>query len=163
MRVLIYKRTHTGDPDQNGVFGVRDCMGKVRGFKYDAVLGVGGVGGEPVCNGIDRKITWIGISPRIGRVNGRGPLVTFDHFLLFDENGPEFGSWAPSTAERFYGQKVRYVMQDIDLSERGELQDVIAWATENAGASKATAASTYRGFKVKCISRPPLSKKKLAC
>ena len=31
MRTLIYKRTHSGDPDPtSGRFGVRDCMGKVR-------------------------------------------------------------------------------------------------------------------------------------
>jgi hypothetical protein len=30
MRTLIYKRTHTGDPDANGCFGIYDCMGRVR-------------------------------------------------------------------------------------------------------------------------------------
>lgn len=27
MKVLVYKRTHTGDPSENGVFGESDCMG----------------------------------------------------------------------------------------------------------------------------------------
>ena len=44
MRVLVYKRTHEGDPDASGLFGCNDCMGKVRGRKYDAVIGVGGTG-----------------------------------------------------------------------------------------------------------------------
>jgi hypothetical protein len=29
VRVLVYKRTHNGDPDQFGCFGVHDCMGEV--------------------------------------------------------------------------------------------------------------------------------------
>lgn len=32
MRALIYKRTHTGDPDPaHGIFGEFDCMGEIRG------------------------------------------------------------------------------------------------------------------------------------
>jgi len=43
MRILIYKRTHTGDPDLKGRFGIHDCMGRVRDYDYDAVIGVGGI------------------------------------------------------------------------------------------------------------------------
>ena len=44
MRTLIYKRTHLGDPDLFGTFGINDCMGEVRARQFDAVIGVGGIG-----------------------------------------------------------------------------------------------------------------------
>lgn len=40
MKILTYKRTHTGDPDNSGHFGISDCMGVVRSYEYDAVLGL---------------------------------------------------------------------------------------------------------------------------
>ena len=152
MRVLIYKRTHKGDPDSNGVFGVNDCMGRVRALKYDAVLGVGGVGAEPVREGISSKITWIGIFPSLGRIHKRGPLVTFEHFLLFDENGPEFGAWAPSTAQRFYAGKVRYVIHNLEPTENEEINSIIKWAIKNGEKSKGARARSFKGYKVKCVS-----------
>ena len=47
MRVLIYKRTHPFDPNAEGVFGCEDCMGAVRRRRFQAVIGVGGLGAEP--------------------------------------------------------------------------------------------------------------------
>ncbi|MGS0974834.1 hypothetical protein [Burkholderia glumae] len=47
MRILIYKRTHTGAPDCFGRFGINDYMGSARNLRFDAVIGVGGVGAEP--------------------------------------------------------------------------------------------------------------------
>ena len=41
MRILTYKRTHKGDPDNRGVFGINDCMGAIRNRKFDAVVGIG--------------------------------------------------------------------------------------------------------------------------
>jgi hypothetical protein len=32
MRTLVYTRTHKGDPDKTGCFGIWDCMGKLRRF-----------------------------------------------------------------------------------------------------------------------------------
>ena len=64
MRILTYKRTHTGDPDINGVFGSHDCMGQVREYDFDAVIGIGGIGAEPRSYGIDRKINWVGINAK---------------------------------------------------------------------------------------------------
>ena len=61
MPVFIYKRTHTGDPDKNGCFGIEDCMGEKRSWEYDAVIGIGGRGAEAESYGIDRKVNWIGI------------------------------------------------------------------------------------------------------
>ncbi len=72
MRVLVYKRTHNGDPDAHGCFGAFDCMGTVRDREYDAVIGVGGIGPEAQSNGIDRQINWIGIGPHKRYVRGSG-------------------------------------------------------------------------------------------
>ena len=91
MRTLIYKRTHHGDPDVTGQFGIYDCMGRVRAWNFEAVIGVGGVGAEPTSHGLDGKVNWIGIGPHRRAVVGkRGPIVTFD---------PTFRSFArPSEA-----------------------------------------------------------------
>ena len=61
--VLIYKRTHSGDPDEAGQFGINDCMGQVRRWNFDAVIGVGGVGAKARSLGIDERVNWIGIGP----------------------------------------------------------------------------------------------------
>jgi hypothetical protein len=49
-RILVYKRTHNGDPDQNGCFGAEDCMGMVRERHFDAVIGIGGIGGRAIAS-----------------------------------------------------------------------------------------------------------------
>ncbi|WP_157662703.1 hypothetical protein [Sulfuriferula sp. AH1] len=85
MRILTYKRTHTGDPDNNGSFGINGCMGQVRGYAFEAVIGVGGIGAEPRAYGIDRKINWVGINPKPSRhqVNG-APIISFEHFFCLN-------------------------------------------------------------------------------
>ena len=90
MRTLVYKRTHKGDPDRKGCFGIQDCMGRVRSYKFDAVIGVGGIGRMARVEGISGKVNWIGIGSRKGPTGGRGPLVTFDHFVLYEERGRDF-------------------------------------------------------------------------
>jgi hypothetical protein len=66
MRTLIYKRTHSGDPDpKTSVFGHHDCMGEVREWQFDAAIGIGGVGLEPQNHRIAGKLTWIGIGPQV--------------------------------------------------------------------------------------------------
>lgn len=76
MRVPVYKRTHPDDPDTNGCFGAQDCMGMIRARRFDAVIGVGGLGQEPRSHQIAGKINWIGIGTRRGEWFRRGPLVT---------------------------------------------------------------------------------------
>jgi hypothetical protein len=44
---MIYKRTHTGDPTPEGIFGLSDCMGCVRARQYESVIGVGGMSAQP--------------------------------------------------------------------------------------------------------------------
>lgn len=111
MRVLVYRRTHRGDPDNiNREFGYWDCMGQVRDWQYDAVIGIGGVKPWPGDEAIQKRLTWVGI----GRVQDgqqhrraatgqdmkrmraenkefagfRGSIVSFETFVLWDENCP---------------------------------------------------------------------------
>lgn len=146
MRILVYKRTHSGDPDTAGRFGVYDCMGSVRGKAYDAVIGVGGTGPEPRRNGIAGKITWVGIGPRKEPGTPRGPLVTFDHFLYFGEGGPPLTKYAPTLADHMYGSNVR-VLINLTAEERREAEAILAMA-EPAPPSEARKAATKRSDRV---------------
>lgn len=126
MRTLVYKRTHSGDPDALGQFGIHDCMGSVRGREYDAVIGVGGIGPWPRREGIAKKLTWVGIGPhKVGRPDR--PLVTFDHFLYFGETGPNLAKHAPALAAHVYGRNSRTLMSFSD-DEQAEVDRILAMA-----------------------------------
>jgi hypothetical protein len=128
MRTLVYKRTHVGDPDRYGRFGIHGCMGRVRAWAYDAVIGIGGIGSEPTSHGIDGRVTWIGIGPRKTRgKDPRGPLVTFDKFILFDAKGPFVHDHAPRLAERMYGKHVRVLLHPTP-DEAKEIESLLRLA-----------------------------------
>ncbi|MGY6128008.1 hypothetical protein ACW9YV_21850 (plasmid) [Paraburkholderia strydomiana] len=131
MRILTYKRTHTGDPDRSGRFGINDCMGRIRDFHFDAVIGVGGIGAEPMSLGIAQKLTWIGVGPRRSSDNKghRGDIVTFDRFLLMDAEGPELRSVAPNLARRMYHGRSRFVLDSYSDAERVEALALLKWAS----------------------------------
>jgi hypothetical protein len=130
-RTLIYKRTHEGDPDPDkGVFGGKGCMGQVRGWKFDAVIGVGGMGREPKKHGIYQKLTWVGIGPHTTG-DSRCPLVTFDHFL-YCEPMPLLKNLAPNLAKRMYDGKVRVILDSSSLSaaEQRDVQGILELAKD---------------------------------
>lgn len=129
MRILTYKRTHTGDPDARGRFGVNDCMGKVRSFKYDAVIGVGGTGNEPRIEGIDGKITWVGVTPKRTKkpTDYRAHVVEFAHFILLDQEGPLLSEMAPALAKRLFLGR-RFILDKYSAIEHREAQRIIEWA-----------------------------------
>ena len=129
MRILTYKRTHTGDPNSSGQFGIDDCMGSVRKFRYDAVIGVGGHGPEPKSKNIDGKITWVGRGPKRGAAfpGYRAEIVTFKDFVLFDAAGPLLESKAPTLAKRL-ARGARYVFGSYSSAEQREAEQVIEWA-----------------------------------
>ena len=113
--VLIYKRTHTGDPDEQGIFGIHDCMGKVRDWEYRAVIGIGGKRPWAGSQNIAEKITWIGISPNSKKKpdsdnSKRGSLVTFEKFCLYDANGPLVVDIAPNLHNHMLGTTHRRVV-----------------------------------------------------
>jgi hypothetical protein len=128
MRILVYKRTHKGDPDSSGCFGIEDCMGRVRGYEFDAVIGVGGISRMPTAQGIGGKVNWIGIGSRKGPTEGRGPLVTFDHFVLYEEEGRDFRTIAPILARRMYSRNAR-VLFSFNDAEQAEIACLLKLAT----------------------------------
>jgi len=130
MRTLIYKRTHTGDPDANGCFGTYDCMGRIRALEFDAVIGIGGIGRDARVAGIAGKITWIGVGAHRAISDGRGPQITFDHFLLLDIRGDLLSDIAPTLAKRFYFDNgPRYVFdENLTDEERSETKRILQMA-----------------------------------
>ena len=131
MRTLIYKRTHRGDPDTEGRFGIHDCMGRVREWSFDAVIGVGGIGVKPESQGLARKVNWVGIGSHKRAVAGKpGLIVTFDHFLLFESDGPSFPELAPNLANRMYSKNVRLLIDDLDPVECAEVENILALAKD---------------------------------
>jgi hypothetical protein len=124
MRTLIYKRTHSGDPEPaSGVFGSsegRGCMGQVRGYQFDAVIGIGGISSWPQREGIAGRLTWVGIGPHKSG-DPAYPLVTFDHFLYWGERGELVRNIAPRLFARIYPRNVRLIMSDslsdLELAE----------------------------------------------
>jgi hypothetical protein len=142
MKTLVYKRTHNGDPDIHGQFGIYDCMKSVRAWPYEAVIGVGGIGPEPRRKGIAEKLTWVGIGPhRTGRPDR--PLVTFDRFLYYGEEGPRLDRYAPSLANHIYGRNVRTLMSLTDR-EQAEVNSILALA-KNVPPSRALNGQKDRG------------------
>lgn len=131
MRVLIYKRTHPGDPNADGVFGCEDCMGAVRRRRFDAVIGVGGIGPEAQSFRIDRRLNWVGVGAHSTSipVGLRGPLVTFDRFLLLEDQGPDLQSIAPTLARYMYATHRRVVMPEgLSPTLQREIQKILSLA-----------------------------------
>jgi hypothetical protein len=129
VKVLIYKRTHTGDPDVKGRFGINDCMGTIRNLAFDAVIGVGGTGKEPQAYAIDQKVNWIGINPtrQRGPRGVRADIVTFEKFALFDERGPLLSLLAPNLARRMYAGR-RFIFKSISSVEHAEALEILKLA-----------------------------------
>jgi hypothetical protein len=130
MRTLIYKRTHPGDPDDKGRFGIYDCMGRIRRWRFEAVIGVGGISGEPTRHRLAGKVNWIGIGPHKREAGKRGPLVTFDRFMLFKSGGPRFDKLAPQLAKRMYSRNVRALMNRLNSGELREIERILALAKD---------------------------------
>ena len=151
MRILTYKRTHTGDPNTAGTFGINDCMGSVRSLLYDAVIGVGGIGAEPRDYKIDGKITWVGIYPT-KRPGGwrRGPLVNFQRFVLFDAGGPVLSTFAPALSKRLYQGKVRYLLKGYRDVEKAEAEQIIQWAMDATAEVSGEQIKVHKGVRLRC-------------
>lgn len=105
-------------------------MGVVRDREYDAVIGVGGIGSEAQTSGIARMVNWIGVGPHKRYVGKRGPEVTFDHFVYFGLDGPDFCAWAPVLAKRMYEHNVRSVLQGLTAEEMTEALAIVALADD---------------------------------
>jgi hypothetical protein len=127
---------HTGS-DVTGQFGIHDQRATA---DFEAVIGVGGVGPEPRSEGLDCKVNWIGIGPYKRAVAGkRGPVVTFDHFVFYGSDGPDFEKLAPLLSERIYSRNVRALMKGLSPGEQQEVSKILIRAKHappsSAGAS----------------------------
>lgn len=107
--VLIYKRTHKNDPRESGIFGIEDCMKRVRDWQFDAVIGIGGK--YPWKEDIDiaKRINWIGINATKRKSIYEHSVVTFEKFCLFEEKGMFVKEIAPKFAEYIYNSRCRFV------------------------------------------------------
>lgn len=143
--VLIYKRTHTGDPDSNGVFGIRDCMGKVRNRKYDAVIGIGSKRPWKKDINIALRVNWIGINPAKYGVTKRGFRMIFSKFCLYDDKGLLVKDVAPTLYLHMYENPYRRVVMSSSLSLNA-YSDVlkILELADNCPPSKKLDVSGYR-------------------
>lgn len=129
MKILIYKRTHQNDPDRFGRFGIQGCMGRVRAFPFDAVIGVGGISSWPQAEGIARKVNWVGRHPRKqpNPVDSRGPLVTFRRgdFRVMEDRGPLLASMSGLLAAAIYGSGGRFMFRSVRGKLAVEAQRII--------------------------------------
>lgn len=127
MRILTYKRTHTGDPDNRGIFGINDCMGTIRNRQFDAVVGIGSKSPWSDSIEIAGKVTWIGVGPfRMKSPTHRGDLIAFERFILLDGDGPLFEEAAPNLAKRFYKGNARSILNSYSKAEKEELISLIS-------------------------------------
>lgn len=151
MRTLIYKRTHKGDPDENGWFGAHDCMGRVRKTDFDAVIGTGGMSSGPRSAGIAGKVNWIGIGAKKRRNNGRAPMVSFEHFVLFYEDGQDLWKLAPKLAARMYKDHAPRIKfnQDLTATEKAEVSRLLQLAVRKP-ASAARPGEVWSRTKQRC-------------
>jgi len=155
MRTLIYKRTHPGDPDENGHFGVEDCMGQVRKWDFEAVIGVGGLSAEASSYSLDGKINWIGIGPhKTFQRHLRGPIVTFDHFVLYESDGPSFIELAPRLSRRVYENNVRVLLHATNQPEKQEVRKILQMAADAPPSARiSTALKSRRHTDGNCSNR----------
>jgi hypothetical protein len=144
LRILVYKRTHNGDPDAGGCFGVHDCMGAVRHRDFDAVIGVGGTGDEAGAAGIAGKVNWIGLGPRKTATGKRGPNVRFEHFRDFGTDGPDFAEKAPKLARRMYSRNVRHIIDDFTAAQYAEARALLRLAANSPPSGGVRAASAKK-------------------
>ena len=117
MRILIYKRTHRGDPCKCGIFGCEDCMGRIRNWKYDAVIGIGGTSTWKGHAGISRKINWVGIGPKHRGRKGRADKIVFDHFEFYEDLGPDIHEKYPKLHKYMYNSRKRFSLFSDPQSE----------------------------------------------
>lgn len=153
--VLIYKRTHSDDPDTDGIFGINDCMGRVRSRHYDAVIGIGGKKPWPGEEGIALKINWIGVTPTKRISNGRGCYVTFEKFRLYNEKGMLVKEIAPNLYKHMYEDakgKRRVVMSgSLEDDAFEEVLRILSLVEEQPSSNELSAKNRFRR---QCKSKP---------
>lgn len=125
MKILIYKRTHRGDPDERGIFGVEDCMGHIRNYDYKAVIGVGAKYPLKGNEDLKFKINWVGLCPKQEQsINRRGHFIIFRYFKLYEEEGKDMEIFYPNLL--VYMRNKRWDMSACQYEPvRKEIADII--------------------------------------
>jgi hypothetical protein len=100
--------THKGDPDPDlGCWGVEDCMGQVRGYDFDAVIGIGGRSWWTDQTSRVGEIVWIGVGPQVVIEGRRGPVLRFAHFRYFQEGELVLRQIAPKLGKAMYNCRLK--------------------------------------------------------
>ena len=135
MATLVYKMTHKGDPDHaRGFWGVEDCMGRIRDYDFDAVIGIGGLTWWKRETSRAGEVVWIGIEPQKVPVQGkRGPLVRFAHFHYFLEGELMLSEIAPVLEKSMH--RARFMRDGFSPVEKREIERICKLAL-SAGPSK---------------------------
>jgi len=173
--ILVYRRTHKGDPDENGVFGINNCMKSVRDWPYDAVIGIGGVSPDKGDEDIAKKINWIGITPKKDEPSVYGipererrdaismedrnthRCVTFEKFKLFEETGHLVKDYAPKLFKYMFEQgRIPRTGKNFNEEIYAELLNILSLA-DDADASKAMGMQSERKKKISGSACKPLS------
>lgn len=131
MKILIYKRTHRGDPDERGIFGVNDCMGRVRNWEYDAVIGIGGKSPWKDDKDIKYKVNWVGIAPKKVQSHwARGYCIVFSHFALFEDKGKNIKTNYPKLFKYMYDNGKRLEMS-FPVNVLREVEQILELALDS--------------------------------
>jgi hypothetical protein len=123
MATLVYKMTHIGDPDSDlGFWGVEGCMGKVRGYGFDAVIGIGGRSWWTNQTSRAGEIVWIGLDPEIVTQAKHGPVLRFAHFRYFREGELMLKTIAPSLEKAM--RNCRFMLYGFSPTQEQEIAKI---------------------------------------
>jgi hypothetical protein len=104
-------------------------MGRVRGWTFDCVVGVGVTRPWPRSVEIRERIVWIGLGARRHPAPSlRGPVVTFDHFQKFDGKGMRLCELAPDLADRMLYEHNTRLTMSFSPEERIEIERILELA-----------------------------------
>ena len=126
---------------------VAELLSQSTAFDSDAALDEEA---DRLAETIDGRVTWIGIGPhKTTAKDPRGPLVTFDHFVLFDERGPLLHEHAPRLARHMYEGRVR-VLFNPSPEEAKEIAGLLRLARKAPPSSGGNAKLTGRTIPCRC-------------
>jgi hypothetical protein len=127
MVTLVYKMTHRGDPDADlGCWGVSDCMGQVRGYGFDSVIGIGGRSWWADQTNRAGELIWIGLDPQEIPGGKRGPKLTFAHFRYFPEGEKVLSEIAPKLARAMRNR--RFMLYGFSQGQEQEIKTILKLA-----------------------------------
>ena len=134
MRIYIYKLTHIGDPNPDGLWGYCGCTGSFLNGTYDAVIGLAGWSHK--IKALRTNVAWIGLRPeKIGRLLGID-VHRLEHLLI--DPGIDVRTKAPKLFEKMFAvhRRTPYVHEHgSDPKLDRELNKILQLA-ENAPSSK---------------------------